>query len=127
MCYMCIQWTWALYSVVIPWQTNPPISQFKNPCNEFTSVWSMFVYNNGNNPNRNKCRHKMIYKWKQHKMSCDILFQVSISMLHNLPWNIYFITKPPSFFLVNLKVPLKFKRPLMYFSNQSLMSSSDYL
>ena len=24
----------------------PPISQFNSPCNEYTSVWSMFVYNN---------------------------------------------------------------------------------
>jgi len=38
---MCIQWTRVLYSVVITLQSNPPISQFKSPCNEFTSVWSM--------------------------------------------------------------------------------------
>ena len=43
--YMCIQWTRALYSVVITWQSNPPISQFNSSCNEFPSVWSMFVYN----------------------------------------------------------------------------------
>ena len=30
---------------VITWQSNPPVSQFNCPCNEFTSVWSMFVYN----------------------------------------------------------------------------------
>jgi len=44
-CYMCIQRTCVLYSVVITWQSNPPISQFNSPYNEFTSVWSMFVYN----------------------------------------------------------------------------------
>ena len=44
-CYMCIQWTRVLYSVVIIWQFNPPISQFSSPYNEFMSVWSMFVYN----------------------------------------------------------------------------------
>ena len=43
-CYMCIQWTRFLYSV-ITWQSNPPISQFNSLCNEFKSVWSMFVYN----------------------------------------------------------------------------------
>ena len=42
---MCIQWTRVLY-VVITWQSIPPISNFNSPCNEFTSVWSMFVYNN---------------------------------------------------------------------------------
>jgi len=42
---MCIQWTRALYSVVIIRQSNPPISQFNSPCNEFMSAWSMFVYN----------------------------------------------------------------------------------
>ena len=26
-------------------KTNPPISQFNSLCNEFTSVWSMVVYN----------------------------------------------------------------------------------
>ena len=41
-CYMCIQWARVLYSVVITWHSNPPISQFNSPCNEFTSVWSMF-------------------------------------------------------------------------------------
>ena len=25
--------------------SNIPISQFKSLCNEFTSIWSMFVYN----------------------------------------------------------------------------------
>ena len=42
---MCVQLTHVLYSVVITWQSNPPISQFNSPCNEFMSVWSMFVYN----------------------------------------------------------------------------------
>jgi len=41
---MYIQWTRVLYSVVITRQSNPPISQFNSPCNEFTSVWSMFLY-----------------------------------------------------------------------------------
>ena len=41
---MCIQWTQDKYSVITR-QSNPPISQFNSPCNEFTSVWSMFVYN----------------------------------------------------------------------------------
>ena len=47
-CYMCIQWTRVLYAVVITRQSNPPISQVNSPCNEFTSVWSMCVYNNNN-------------------------------------------------------------------------------
>jgi len=42
---MCIQWTRVVNSVVITRQSNPRISQFNSPCNEFTSVWSMFVYN----------------------------------------------------------------------------------
>jgi len=46
-CYMCIQWTSVLYSAVITRQSNPPISQFSRSCNEFTSAWSMFVYNTG--------------------------------------------------------------------------------
>ena len=41
MCYMCIQWTHVLYSVVITQHSNLPISQFSRPCNIFTSVWSM--------------------------------------------------------------------------------------
>ena len=41
---MCIQWTRVLYSVVITWRSNPPVSQFNSLCNEFLSVWSMFVY-----------------------------------------------------------------------------------
>jgi len=44
---MCIQQTRGIYSVVITWQSNPPISQFNSLCNEFTSVWSMCVYYNG--------------------------------------------------------------------------------
>ena len=44
-CYMCIHWTLVLYPVVITRPSNPPISQFNSPCNEFTSFWSMFVYN----------------------------------------------------------------------------------
>ena len=35
----------CVYSVVITGQSNPPISQFNSPCNDFTSFWSMFVYN----------------------------------------------------------------------------------
>jgi len=42
---MGIQWTRVLYSVVITRQSNPPISQFNSRYNEFTSFWSMFVYN----------------------------------------------------------------------------------
>ena len=42
---MYIQWTRVLYSVVLTRQSNPPISHFNSPCNEFKSVWSMFVYN----------------------------------------------------------------------------------
>ena len=42
---MCIQWTRVLYSGVITRQSKPPISQFNSLCNEFTSFWSMFVYN----------------------------------------------------------------------------------
>ena len=34
-----------LYYVVLTWQCNQPISQFSSACNEFMSVWSMFVYN----------------------------------------------------------------------------------
>jgi len=41
---MCIPWTRVLYSVVITRQSNPLISKFNSPCNEFTSVWSMCVY-----------------------------------------------------------------------------------
>ena len=44
-CYMCISWTRVLYSVVITWQSNPPVSQFFSLWNVFKSVWSMFVYN----------------------------------------------------------------------------------
>jgi len=43
--YECIQWTRVIYSVVITWQSNPPISQFNRPCREFTCVWSMFSRN----------------------------------------------------------------------------------
>ena len=39
-------WTRVLYSVVITRTSNPPISQLNSPCNEFMSVWSMFVCNN---------------------------------------------------------------------------------
>jgi len=42
---MCIQWTHVLYSVVITWHSNPTVSQFISTYNEFTSVWSMLVYN----------------------------------------------------------------------------------
>ena len=44
-CYMCLLWTRVLYSIVKTRQSNPPISQFNNPCNEFPSFWSMFEYN----------------------------------------------------------------------------------
>ena len=42
---MYIQWIRVLNSIVITQQSNPPISQFNNPCNEFMSVWSMFPCN----------------------------------------------------------------------------------
>jgi len=42
---MSIEWTRVIYSLVITRQSNPPISQFNSPCNEFTSFWSMFLYN----------------------------------------------------------------------------------
>ena len=41
---MCVQWTRVLYSVVITWQSNPPISQFNSPCNEFTSIYVCIQY-----------------------------------------------------------------------------------
>ena len=41
-------WTRVLYSVVITRQSNPLISQFNSLGNEFTSFWSMFIYNNNN-------------------------------------------------------------------------------
>ena len=47
-CYMCIQWTRVLYSGVLTRHSNPSISKFSRPCNEFTSVWSLFVYNTMN-------------------------------------------------------------------------------
>ena len=34
-----------IVSGVITQQSKPLISQFNNPCNEFTSFWSMFIYN----------------------------------------------------------------------------------
>ena len=40
--YMCIQWTCVLYSVVITLQSNPSISQFNSPRNEFMSVGLMY-------------------------------------------------------------------------------------
>ena len=51
---MCLQWTRVLYSIVIPQQSNPPISQFNSPNNEFTSGWSMFVYNKYGEKNTHK-------------------------------------------------------------------------
>ena len=36
-----------LYFAVITRQSNAPISQFNSPCNVFTSLRSMFVYNTG--------------------------------------------------------------------------------
>ena len=43
--YMCIQWT----RVVITVQSNPPISQFNSPCNEFTSqcLYTLLTYQTG--------------------------------------------------------------------------------
>jgi len=31
-----------IYSIVTTRQSNPPISKCSRPCNQFTSVWSMF-------------------------------------------------------------------------------------
>ena len=45
--YMALQWTRVLCSAVITWRSSPPISQFNNLCNEFTSAWSVCVYNTG--------------------------------------------------------------------------------
>ena len=42
-CQMCIQRTWVIYSVVVTRQSSPSI--VSRPCNELTSVWSMFPYN----------------------------------------------------------------------------------
>ena len=42
---MDTRYLFCIYSVVITWLSNPPISQFNNLCNEFTSVWSLFLYN----------------------------------------------------------------------------------
>ena len=42
---MCVQWTHVLCSVVITLQSNSRISQISRSCNEFTSVWSMFLNN----------------------------------------------------------------------------------
>jgi len=39
---MCIQWTCVLYSVVITRQSNPSISQFNSPRNEFMSIGLMY-------------------------------------------------------------------------------------
>ena len=41
----CIYHGHVFFTLVITLQSNPPISQFISPCNEFTSVWSMCVYN----------------------------------------------------------------------------------
>jgi len=40
---MFIQWQKDIYSVVITKQSNPPISKFSRLCNEFMSLWSMFL------------------------------------------------------------------------------------
>ena len=34
------------FCTLITRQSNPPISQFISLCNEFTSFWSIFLYNN---------------------------------------------------------------------------------
>jgi len=44
-CYTCVYNGHMFYPVVITHQSNQSISQFDSPCNEFTSVWSMFVHN----------------------------------------------------------------------------------
>ena len=45
---MCIQWKRVLYSVVITWQSNPPISQFNSPCNA-VSGQSLYTINSHQN------------------------------------------------------------------------------
>ena len=67
-CYMCIQWTCVIYSVVITWQSNPPISKFNSRCHDFMSVWSTFVYNTNW-----EFETKM---WNQCNLSCFIPFEI---------------------------------------------------
>jgi len=42
---MCIKLTLDINIVVITRQSDPPISQFSRPYNEFKSIWSMFSCN----------------------------------------------------------------------------------
>ena len=49
LCYSFVNYSNAVICL-ITWQSNLPISQFNRPCNEFTSVRSMFVYNKYSSP-----------------------------------------------------------------------------
>ena len=68
-CYMCLQWTRVLYSVVITRQSNPLISQFNSSCNEFTlSVWSMCLYNNSS--------QRLFLLWIVYTQYCSVFTSV---------------------------------------------------
>ena len=67
---ICIQCTRVLHSLVITLQYNPPISQFHGPCNEFTSVWSMFLYNT-----------QVVIHRKIH--TCRQMWHISYIYIHN--------------------------------------------
>ena len=41
----CVYNGYLFYTLVITRQSNPPSSQFHSPCNDFTSFWSICVYN----------------------------------------------------------------------------------
>jgi len=56
---MCIHWAQVLYYVVITRQSYQPISQCISPCNEFTSFWSMFLYNTV--PQRANAKFVIVY------------------------------------------------------------------
>ena len=49
LCYSFVNYSNAVICL-ITWQSNLRISQFNRPCNEFTSVRSMFVYNKYSSP-----------------------------------------------------------------------------
>ena len=58
-CYIRIQWTCVLNSVVLTRQSNPPISQFISLWNEFSSVWSMILCNTDSHLS------KHLFTWEQ--------------------------------------------------------------
>jgi len=101
---MCIQWTSVLYSVIITWQSNPPIPQFNSPCTEFTSVWSMFTcstskisllfclsWTNGLEVVRNRyftIKFRMIWIWEismTRDIECTGIILVPILNIFNCP------------------------------------------